>query len=215
MAPNATDTRSFVLEGQLTGFIYKHGYQLKYLQVQVDTVEYRIKVPSDLLVTLPTRLAVGDRIRVSGWAKRKHTGILKLQADGLEMMEANSNEPRATEPASATASSQVTARSTAATSSAAISKSPAKVLVCQKSGCMKRGGYGVCAALEQGLRDRNLQHQVRIQGTGCMDRCKAGPNLVFMPDRAKYSGVTVRDIDYLIDQHLSQHVPQPQASHMQ
>lgn len=183
------DARPFTLEGQISNFILKHDYWLKYLQIQIDGIDYRIKPSSELRETLPPDLAIGDRVRVSGWGQRKQTGQLKLQADVLEVI----TPEKAAAPNAQPIPSPVTKSV----------KPKAKVLVCQKSGCMKRGGSAVCAALEQTLRDRDLADQVTIQGTGCMDRCKAGPNLVFMPDRARYSRVNAHDIAALVDQHLT------------
>jgi (2Fe-2S) ferredoxin len=82
------------------------------------------------------------------------------------------------------------------------SKPKASVLVCQKSDCARRGAKGICKALENALSDRGLTDEVTIRGTGCMKHCKAGPNIVFMPDKTRYSRVCAEDISDLIDQHF-------------
>jgi (2Fe-2S) ferredoxin len=76
----------------------------------------------------------------------------------------------------------------------------ATILVCQKSDCLKRGGKAVCHALEAALTDRNLTDQVTLRGTGCMKQCKAGPHVVFMPEKARYSRVAARDVAALVDE---------------
>lgn len=76
------------------------------------------------------------------------------------------------------------------------------ILVCQKSDCCKLGAREVSRALEEGLRDRGLEGQVAIKGTGCMKQCKAGPNIV-MPDKTSYRRVDPREIPDLIDKHLA------------
>ncbi|MCV3212277.1 (2Fe-2S) ferredoxin domain-containing protein [Plectonema radiosum NIES-515] len=78
----------------------------------------------------------------------------------------------------------------------------ATILVCQKSDCMKRGGTGVCRALESALSDRSLSNEVTIKGTGCMKNCKAGPNLV-MPDKTRYSRIQEKQVPALLDKHFA------------
>jgi len=188
------NTRSFTASGQLTGFVIEDGHKLKAIKLLVDGVEYRIKLPKELRRSLPADLAIGQTVQVSGWGKREETGILKLTADLIQVGTVASPESADAPPTEATNSlADPTTRSV---------KPKAKVLVCQKSGCLKRGGYGVCAALEEALRDRQLADRVTVQGTGCMDRCKAGPNLVFMPDRARYSTVRADEIAALVEKHL-------------
>lgn len=79
---------------------------------------------------------------------------------------------------------------------------PAKILICQKSDCRKRGGDEICSILQQELAQRGLEDQVTIQKTGCLKKCKAGPNLVMLPDKTRYSKVEPQKIPALIDQHF-------------
>ena len=53
---------------------------------------------------------------------------------------------------------------------------------------MKRGGKALCKALATTISDRGLEEQVTIKATGCMKKCKSGPNLV-MPDKTRYSRI--------------------------
>ena len=43
---------------------------------------------------------------------------------------------------------------------------------------------------------------VRINSSGCLDRCDEGPVLVIYPDGVWYTFVDKEDIDEIIDQHL-------------
>ncbi|MBE9142063.1 (2Fe-2S) ferredoxin domain-containing protein [Planktothrix mougeotii LEGE 06226] len=79
---------------------------------------------------------------------------------------------------------------------------PAKILICQKSDCRKRGGDEICTLLQQELAQRGLEDQVIIQKTGCLKKCKAGPNLVMLPDKTRYSKVEPEEIPALIEQHF-------------
>ncbi|NEP36436.1 (2Fe-2S) ferredoxin domain-containing protein, partial [Moorena sp. SIO3B2] len=78
----------------------------------------------------------------------------------------------------------------------------ASILVCQKSSCRKRGGQAVCNAIASSLKDHGLEDQVKIKETGCLKQCKHGPNLVMMPDKARYSEVAPQQIPTLIERHF-------------
>lgn len=79
---------------------------------------------------------------------------------------------------------------------------PAKILICQKSDCRKRGSDQVCAFLQQELTQRGLEDQVTIQKTGCLKKCKSGPNIVMLPDKTHYNKVEIHKIPELVEQHF-------------
>jgi (2Fe-2S) ferredoxin len=79
----------------------------------------------------------------------------------------------------------------------------AQILVCQKSDCQKRGAGKVCQALSQALSDRGLQDHVTIKKTGCLKKCKAGPHLVIMPNKARYSRISSSEIPDVIEKHFA------------
>ena len=81
-------------------------------------------------------------------------------------------------------------------------KSKAKVLFCQKSTCWKKGGKAACKALKAELKNRGLAERVEIKTTGCLKKCGKAPNVVMMPDKARYSKVKPKQVTKLIDKHL-------------
>ena len=44
--------------------------------------------------------------------------------------------------------------------------------------------------------------KVRINSSGCLDRCEEGPVIVVYPDNVWYTYVDKKDIDEIIDEHL-------------
>ena len=46
------------------------------------------------------------------------------------------------------------------------------------------------------------QGQVRINASGCLDRCEEGPVVVVYPEEVWYTYVDKADIDEIIDEHL-------------
>jgi len=172
--------------GTLLGFIYQAGTKLKYLRVTVEGREYWFKVAKDLRKILDPQVQPGATVLITGQQGRSpKTGILKLKAETVTLAGANAT----TQPA------PTAAKTTAKTK-------PATILVCQKSSCRKRGADQVCQVLAAEMRDRQLEH-ITIKPTGCLKQCKQGPNLVFLPERAKYSKVKHHEIPALVDKHLA------------
>lgn len=79
---------------------------------------------------------------------------------------------------------------------------PVRVLICQKSGCRKRGSQAVHQAVHQALVDAGRTKTVKIQSTGCMKHCKAGPNMVVLPMGDKHRRVTPKAARSLIKEIL-------------
>jgi (2Fe-2S) ferredoxin len=46
------------------------------------------------------------------------------------------------------------------------------------------------------------QGKIRINSSGCLDRCEEGPVIVVYPDETWYTYVDKEDIDEIIDEHL-------------
>lgn len=87
-------------------------------------------------------------------------------------------------------------------SSTCSSTKPMTILICRKSDCQKRGGRKLCAAIEDTLQQKGWSDRVVVKTTGCMKRCKAGPNLVVMPGKIRYSHVNSAQIPEIIREHL-------------
>jgi len=163
----------FNFEGQFLGFV-SHDGKLKYLRLQVRSEEMQIKIPKAVRMAIRLSFQPGELIRVTGIGKLDH-GALKLKATQITpLIEHGSTLPAS--PSSPT--SPVTQASKI--------KSKIKVLVCQKSGCLKKGGKELGEALDRILCERNLNQHVTIERTGCVKRCSAAPNLVIMPGNHRY-----------------------------
>ena len=177
------------LEGRFLGLVLKDG-KPKRLQLMAAGGEYSVKLAKALRASVSQALTPGDWIQVWGEQKTKQKpGIPKFKA--YKVNKTAPGQIETTRPA--------TPPKTAAN---------ATILVCQKSDCVKRGSKGVCRALEAALSDRHLTDQVTIRSTGCMKHCKAGPNLVLMPEKTRYSNVSARDAAVLIDEQFASSVLQ-------
>ena len=50
--------------------------------------------------------------------------------------------------------------------------------------------------------DLNGEGRIRINKSGCLDRCEQGPCVVIYPEGVWYTYVDQHDIDEIIDSHL-------------
>jgi len=73
-----------------------------------------------------------------------------------------------------------------------------KVLICQGSGCLKKGSEKFSQELQLQLERENLDKQVKITSTGCLKNCKQGVNLILMPSQQKYCQVQAKQIPTII-----------------
>jgi (2Fe-2S) ferredoxin len=179
----------FNFEGQFLGFV-SHDGKLKYIRLGVLSEEMLIKLPKAMRNAERLLLQPGESIRVTGIGKfDRHAHEPKLKATQIIPL-----TDRCTQIVPETPSTPVSS----VTDESKI-KPKIKVLVCQKSGCLKKGGKGLCEALAEILRDRNLEQYVTIQRTGCVKRCSAAPNLVIMPGNQRYKEVSHKTLPQIVD----------------
>jgi (2Fe-2S) ferredoxin len=192
----------FQLEGQFLGFILKDGYKPKMIRLETATGEFWIKVPKSLRdelvrAELYNRLKPGDRIQAAGESILSlKNGTIKLIADRVQLGDRRDvtaqERPTPTMPVESVTGGATCDR-----------KKKCSVLVCQKSDCRKRGGEEIAIALEEQLQELGMSDQVKIKKTGCMSRCKHAPNVVVMPDKARYSRLDPEEIPQLIEKHFA------------
>lgn len=201
--PTTTES-NFCLEGRFIDFVIKDGYKLKGLYIETPDGELYVKLAKHLRVAFDWRLPAGTWLKVVGEKKLDpKTGNIKLKAERV-MAASGEQDHYKVAPAQVTSLQPPTEPSTTQAKC-----KPATILMCQKSDCMKRGGTGVCKALEAQLSERGLQNQVTIKATGCMKNCKGGPNLV-MPDKTRYSRISASEVAAILDKHFA--APKPKAT---
>jgi len=177
---------TFSLEGRFVGFVGDVEERPKRLRVATSEGERYIKLSKEVRGSLCEVLVPGDWIEISGEQKRKQkTGELKLKAFQVKLTAPVIKQERVFQPP------------------VAAPRTKACVMVCQKSSCRRRGAGEVCQAVIESLRDRGLEDQVAIKGTGCMKQCKAGPCVVVMPDKSRYTGVDPKEVNTLVEKHFA------------
>lgn len=171
----------FRIQGRFLGFVSDEFGKLKYLRLAVETGELKIKTTKESRPFLMRVLKPNDQIVVAGTKKLdKHTGQIKLKADQVNKLPLDSEQ--------FISHCQMLPQ-----------ERKAKIMVCQKSGCLKRGGKKLLSSLETALCDRGLQNQVTIERTGCLKRCSQAPNMVLMPGKTRLSGMSPDAIAALLE----------------
>jgi (2Fe-2S) ferredoxin len=218
-------TVDFRLEGQFLGFALGDGYKLKYLRLATDDGEQQIKLSKSLRPLLYRSLLPGMRVEVLGNQKwnpekgsvnRKAYQVIPLTLDETSDKTLGESLNRAVvQFSTATAASKTIVEPIESpvqplielpeppisSEAAKAKKQKTCIFVCGKSDCCKKGGRAIMASLEAELNERGLDQEITIKPTGCMKRCKAGPNVV-MPDKTRYSKISAKEIPTILDRHF-------------
>lgn len=193
----------FNLEGTLLGFLGGEHSKPKSVILDVEDEQIVIKLPKELRPSIKQWVNVGDRIQCVGRSQVDHkAGVIKLKA--FQVFYPPHSDTH--QPATAAASQDFISPETCTKAFKGESlpevteQKPAKILVCQKSGCQKRGGREIVVALQQVLQDYQLQDQVEIRYTGCQKRCSKAPMLTI--GKHCYDRLDPRDLSALITEHF-------------
>lgn len=71
-----------------------------------------------------------------------------------------------------------------------------------KGCCKAKGGVEVRDRLKQELKARGISRLVRANNAGCLDQCARGVSVVVYPEQVWYGGVTVDDVQEIVERHL-------------
>jgi (2Fe-2S) ferredoxin len=73
--------------------------------------------------------------------------------------------------------------------------------------CRLDGGDEIRAALKAKAKEAGLDKECRVTKSGCFGQCGHGPMMVMWPDNVWYAGVTLGDVDEIVESHLKGGVP--------
>ena len=71
-----------------------------------------------------------------------------------------------------------------------------------KGCCASKGGAEVAEALKVAAYQQGLKGRVRVNKAGCLDACEDGISAVVYPEGVWYRGVTLADVDEIVEQTL-------------
>jgi (2Fe-2S) ferredoxin len=171
------------IEGQFLGFAGKKTGKYKHLQLGIAGGNIKIKIPKNLRCSIGLSLVPGEQIHIDAISKlNPRNSKLKLEAYQIQAVGFCLIKNPLPLP---------------------LPQPKAKIMVCQKSGCLKRGGKGLLSDLEKTLGDRGLSDKVTIEHTDCQKRCSSAPNCVLMLGKKQYKKVQPETIASLLENHLS------------
>ncbi len=70
-----------------------------------------------------------------------------------------------------------------------------------RGSCITNGSAEVLQTFRDVQGEKNL-FDFKVVATGCLEPCLAGPSVYVAPDDVWYGGVTVDDVERIIDEHL-------------
>ncbi len=83
-----------------------------------------------------------------------------------------------------------------------LGKFKSMLMVCTGTGCVAAGGMTLKEKLDQVIKEKELDRDYLVVGTGCNGFCSVGPILVVQPEGTFYQKVKIKDIDEIIEKHL-------------
>jgi NADH:ubiquinone oxidoreductase subunit F (NADH-binding)/(2Fe-2S) ferredoxin/Fe-S-cluster-containing hydrogenase component 2 len=78
----------------------------------------------------------------------------------------------------------------------------ANLMLCAGTGCVASGTMKVKEALQQELKKRALDEEIKIVLTGCNGYCAEGPVMSVYPEEVFYQKLTVEEIPKLVEEHF-------------
>jgi (2Fe-2S) ferredoxin len=102
-----------------------------------------------------------------------------------------------------------------------VPKPRVQILVCcnerdpaaAKPSCLPRGAVAVYHRFKDRVKERGLRDGVMVTRTGCLKHCSRGITVAVWPQNDWYSGVTLGDVDEVLDAALGA-VPPPERLRM-
>ncbi len=155
---------------------------------------YQVKLDKDIRETASDSIDARDWVKVVGKGRLdKDTGEFKWKADSIEKVSLQvvaevkeKVEARSQSPRSKSEPSKSESKSLAASTQISAAKAkPARILICQKSSCRKKGAQKVSKAMEDAISKAKASDQIILKSTGCLKCCKTGPTVVVLPAGGK------------------------------
>ena len=76
-----------------------------------------------------------------------------------------------------------------------------------KGCCADKNGLEIRALFKKRLKELGLSTTVRANAAGCLDACEFGATVLIYPEQIWYGGVTVDDVEEIIQQHILKNNP--------
>ncbi|MEM8831135.1 MAG: (2Fe-2S) ferredoxin domain-containing protein [Cyanobacteria bacterium P01_G01_bin.19] len=195
----------FCLVGTVSKLILKKKGKVKRFELQTPKGNFFFKVPHKLHKRLNCQFYPNIKLEVRGKAKiRPKKAKIKLKIEQIRVLSPNPAPPPLDLKFfdSTTSENSTTLENNTVSENGTNSEPKGKILLCKKSSCWKRGGKAIYEKITEELQEQGLEDNITVKKTGCMGRCKAAPNLVVLPDKARYKRFNKEKVNNLIDTHF-------------
>lgn len=68
--------------------------------------------------------------------------------------------------------------------------------------CHDKGSPDIAAQFKKRLKELGLNSKIRANKAGCLDACEFGPSIVVYPEQIWYGGVSLNDVEEIIQNHI-------------
>lgn len=72
----------------------------------------------------------------------------------------------------------------------------------QKGYCHSKDAVQIVQKFMEEVEERELSGEVMVTNTGCFSICNKGPIVVVYPEGTWYGGVTLEDVEKIMDEHI-------------
>lgn len=73
--------------------------------------------------------------------------------------------------------------------------------------CFEKNSPELKDKLKNRIKELGLNSNIRTNSSGCLDACEFGASMVIYPEQIWYGGVTVDDVDEIVQSHLINNKP--------
>lgn len=73
--------------------------------------------------------------------------------------------------------------------------------------CLDKGSSEIRTQFKKRLKELGLNSDVRVNSAGCLDSCEFGPTVVVYPEQVWYGGVSLNDVEEIIQSHIVNNKP--------
>lgn len=77
----------------------------------------------------------------------------------------------------------------------------------QKGYCHAKESVDLVISFTEEIEERELGGEVFVTNTGCLGLCEKGPIVIVYPDNVWYGGVTAKDVERIMDEHIEGGIP--------
>jgi len=193
--------------GQFLAFVpgEKSPYQSAFVQVIAveggtagDIQSYEVRLDKDIREMAADSIKPRSWVRVAGKGKLdKKTKKIKWKAESIEAISLQTiaevkaeSEKAELEKAEAEKLRSHSPQLQLVPTAKSVKAKPARILICQKSSCRKKGSQKVSDAMEEAIAKANAGSQITVKSTGCLKCCKTGPTVVVLPSSNKNKKVS-------------------------